>query len=158
MIYGNIGVGKTTVAKKLAAEKCALYISTDDWLVSLYGNNPPAEGFADRRMKLQLRLVNLVCDLLKHDLDVVFDDGFWLRSFRDYFRHCITDTSSIAQLVSVKCDANKARDRVEQRNATLDASTFYIGLNTYQILKDSCERLGPDEAHIVVDNTMTGKS
>jgi len=47
MLYGFVGAGKTVFAKKLEKETGALRFTNDEWMISLYGNNPSAEKFAE---------------------------------------------------------------------------------------------------------------
>ena len=47
LLHGFTGAGKSTFAKKLESEIRAIRFSPDEWMVKLYGNNPPEEKFAE---------------------------------------------------------------------------------------------------------------
>jgi predicted kinase len=41
LIYGPVGAGKSTYAKKLSAEKNAIHFAIDEWMHSLFGEDKP---------------------------------------------------------------------------------------------------------------------
>jgi predicted kinase len=43
LIHGCLGAGKTTFAKKLAEEVNGVRFNPDEWMVRLYGEDPPAD-------------------------------------------------------------------------------------------------------------------
>jgi predicted kinase len=47
LIHGYLGAGKTTFARQLERTIPAIRLSHDEWMVRLYGDNPPIEHFAD---------------------------------------------------------------------------------------------------------------
>jgi hypothetical protein len=46
LIYGYLGAGKTTFARQLERDIPAIRFSHDEWMVRLYGDDPPIEQFA----------------------------------------------------------------------------------------------------------------
>ena len=47
LLFGGVGSGKTTVAKKLERELPAVRFTHDEWTARLYGCYPPAAGFQE---------------------------------------------------------------------------------------------------------------
>src|SRR5215211_6653017 len=47
LLCGFIGAGKTTFARKLEERTGAVRITKDEWLISLIGNDPTINGYAD---------------------------------------------------------------------------------------------------------------
>jgi predicted kinase len=43
LIHGYLGTGKTTRAKKLAEEVKGVRFNPDEWMVRLYGDDPPTD-------------------------------------------------------------------------------------------------------------------
>jgi predicted kinase len=53
LIHGFVGTGKTTYAVKLEKEVPAIRFSLDDWIIVLYGQNPPKESFAEHYSRVE---------------------------------------------------------------------------------------------------------
>lgn len=47
LLHGYLGVGKTTLARRLEAEHAAFRFTHDEWVRALYGQDPPEALFAD---------------------------------------------------------------------------------------------------------------
>ena len=47
LIHGFLGVGKTTLARRLEQDIPAIRFSHDEWMTRLYGDDPPVEHFAE---------------------------------------------------------------------------------------------------------------
>jgi hypothetical protein len=47
LIYGFLGVGKTTLARQLEHTVPAIRFSHDEWMTRLYGDDPPVEDFPE---------------------------------------------------------------------------------------------------------------
>ena len=151
MIHGFLGTGKTTYAKQLAADTGAIYLSTDEWVVRIHGDNPPKERFAETVANVRLLLKDIIKELLKRGIDVVFDDGFWERPYRDEIRTEALQLRASVQLMSVTCSEAESRRRVLQRNASLDGATFLIEPETYELLLQRFRPLELDEQYETIN-------
>jgi predicted kinase len=151
MIYGYLGSGKTTFAKKLETEKNAVRLGTDELMVRLFGPMPTEEEFqadsiiTDFNYELAARLLDL-------KIDVVMDHGFWSRVSRDRARTLAQKHSADVKLYYMNTPDEVALARVLKRSKNLDGNTFFIDENAYKILKvrHKFETLGADEEHIVI--------
>jgi len=149
LIHGFLGVGKTTLARRLAETVPAIRFSHDEWMARLYGNDPPVEHFPEfyRRVSEQLEQVWPRC--LELGVDVVLDFGFWTRRERDAFRAKVAAVGALARLYRVTCFEEEAWRRIEKRNTDLQGS-LYIARNTFEILRRRFEPLGSDEECIEI--------
>ena len=149
LIHGYLGVGKTTFARQLERDIPAIRFSHDEWMTRLYGDDPPAEQFADfyRRVYEQTEEVWSRC--LELGLDVVLDFGFWTRQSRDETRAKVTALGAAARLYRLTCAEDEAWRRIEERNANLQGSLLIVR-NTYEVLKERFQPLDPDEARIEI--------
>src|SRR5438876_9649238 len=75
LMVGLPGAGKTVRARELAAERGALLMTPDAWMVSLFGQSQP-EG---KRDVLEGHLIELAIQALRLRLSVVLDFGLWGR-------------------------------------------------------------------------------
>jgi len=152
MIYGFVGAGKTTFARILEKETGALRFSNDEWMISLYGDNPPAEKFAEYHERVTKLLQNIAFKCLKAGVDVILDDGFWSRARRDEMRERIKKVGADFKLYHVKCSEEVMKQRTLKRTGVSEKGAFYIDKNAIEIFKKRFEPLGADEEHIAIDN------
>jgi len=82
LICGMIGAGKTRLARTLAAERGALRLSPDEWLVALAGDRSKREVLDRFRDPVESIQWSLAMDLLARGLDVILENGFWSESER----------------------------------------------------------------------------
>ena len=81
-MVGLPGAGKTTRARKLAAEHRALRLSPDAWMIPLFGESE-ADG---KRDVLEGRLIWVALQALRLGTSVVLNFGFWARDERSALR------------------------------------------------------------------------
>lgn len=98
LLFGHPGSGKTTLAKRLERELRAVRFTPDEWMARLFGEDPPADTFADRAAAIQQLMQPLWRQCLVAGADVVLDDGFWRRSERDAARAIAQDVGATAVL------------------------------------------------------------
>jgi predicted kinase len=149
LIHGFLGVGKTTLARRLEQMIPAIRFSHDEWMTRLYGDDPPVEQFPEfcRRVSEQLEEVWPRC--LELGVDVVLEFGWWTRRERDCVRAKIAAMGAEARLYRVACSEEESWRRIEKRNTALGGS-LYIARNTFEILKLRFEPLGSDEERIEI--------
>ena len=146
LLHGYLGVGKTTLARRLEAEHAAIRFSHDEWMRALYGNDPPEALFADYAGRVSGLIEAIWTRCLELGLNVVLDFGFWSRSERDRTRALIAQLGGECRLYRVTCPDEVARQRIEGRNG--DDESLFIASATYDALKARFEPLGPDERSI----------
>lgn len=152
MLHGFVGVGKTIFAKKLEKETSALRFTNDEWMISLYGSNPPAEKFAEYHERTTKLLLDVAFKCLKAGVDVILDDGFWTRSRRDKVRNRITKAGANFQLYHIKCSDEIMKQRTLKRTKDLSKDVFYINEAAIETFKKRFEPLDDDEEHIVIES------
>ncbi len=145
LIHGYLGAGKTTFSKQLERELSALRYSPDEWLVTLFGHDPPAEHFAESSARVFSLIDRQWPRALELGVDVILDFGFWSRSARDAARAAARDVGAETRLYSLTCPEPIARARCLARNAEADG-TLFISENTFELLKNRFEPLAADEA------------
>ena len=86
-IYGTIAAGKTTLARRLAAQHDAVLLCEDEWLVRLEAEIASFEDFRKHARRLRAAVGPHVVELLRLGLSVVLDfpantvkDRAWIRS------------------------------------------------------------------------------
>lgn len=120
---GLPGAGKTTLARKLAADRGTLRLTQDEWLIAL-GSTPWDES---TREKLDHELWRLAQEVLVLGLSVIIDFGLWARTERDEMRLTARRLGVGVELHYLDVPVDELWRRVETRNAETPWSSYPIG-------------------------------
>jgi len=105
VMVGLPASGKTTRAKELEAERRALRLTPDEWMIPLFADND-ADG---KRNVLEGRFIWLALRALSHGGDVILDFGVWSKVERTALRALAATTgrrasSCISRLTETNSD------------------------------------------------------
>ena len=126
IICGFIGAGKTTFAKKLEEKTGAVRITKDEWSISLIGNDPTIDGYAEWDTKIIELSRNVAFQLVEKGIDVIIDEGFWAKEQRDKMRKRIEALGAKEVLYYLDTPIETIRERVVGRNNHLAKDSFKI--------------------------------
>lgn len=148
LIHGTIGAGKTSFARELETRFSAMRFTHDEWMVALFGRDPPADRFPELFRRVSDLIEAQWTRCLELGLDVVLDLSFWSRAQRDAVRARVASLGAKHRLYHLALPDEEAWARVARRNA--EPGALHIARNTFEILRGRCEPLGADEEHEVV--------
>ena len=134
LICGFIGAGKTTFAKKLEEKTGAVRITKDEWSISLIGNDPTIDGYAEWDTKIIELSRNVAFQLAEKGIDVIMDEGFWEKETRAEMKRSIEAIGAKEVLYYLDTPIETIRERVVGRNNNLTKESFKISremLDTY---------------------------
>jgi predicted kinase len=146
LMHGFIGSGKTTFAKKLSQDIGAIRLNNDEWMVALYGTNPPQELFNDYYSRIENLMYSLTAQLLRNGQDVILDIGFWTREHRDQARKLAQDNGASYKFYAMICPEEIQLKRTLTRTVS-DKNGLYIDEAAFIKLKKIFEPLDVDEPH-----------
>lgn len=147
-LHGFIGSGKTTFAGHLEGTLPGMRFTSDEWMVDLYGRDPPADLFPiyfDRVLRVMETQWTRALDL---GVPVILDHGFWTRSSRDTLRAKAAALGVPLTLYALTLSDGEALRRVRERNR--EPGALFIADGTFRLFRARFELLGPDEEAVVV--------
>ncbi len=151
LICGFIGAGKTTFAKKLEQKTGAVRITKDEWLISLFGHDPTIEHF-EMYDNTICRLANdIAFEFIKRGVDVIIDDGFWIRKQRDEMREKIKHVGGKVILYYLPTPMEAMKKRVVNRNQRLSKDSFEISEVLFEKYQQYWEPPQADEEFILAE-------
>lgn len=150
LMCGKIASGKSTLAKALATEHCAIVLSEDKWLSSLYpGEINSVADYVRYAQRIRGVVGPLVIDMLESGVSVVLDfpantlaNREWLRSLAEAARvpHC---------LHYLEVDDAVCRSRLHIRNK-LAEHDFSASDAEFDLITSYFRAPGADEGLVIV--------
>jgi predicted kinase len=138
------------VLHRRGKETSAMRFSVDDWMIRLYGKNPPKQEYGEYGKRIVSLIWDLSSDLIKRGKDVILNFGFWTRKSRDETRKRIKALGATTKLYHVTCADKTLKERVLTRTDALPDSALYIDEHAIGEFKKRFEALQDDEPHLVV--------
>jgi predicted kinase len=156
LISGLPCSGKTTYAIGLQqrTRDCVLF-SLDRWLITAFGKYSLASVGQEEHTRRVLACRDLIwqsaSELLRRGVDVILDDGFFLREHRARYVRLAAGWGANATTHFIDTPIDVVRARLEERNAKLPQFNFAINPETLQGFLAMFEAPSRDEgAEIVV--------
>jgi predicted kinase len=122
LMVGFAGVGKTTYAKKLAGEKCAVRFTPDDWMEQLFTERLSIDEFSRHFGRVCDLVWGVASQLLSNGQDVILDVGFWSRESRDHARDRLAKIGAHCELIFVDCEESIIEERLLMRKGSFWSS------------------------------------
>lgn len=146
LTVGLPGTGKTTLARRVAAEHGILRLTPDEWMVPLFGDSQP-EG---RRDILEGRLIWVAHQVLRSGSSVVLDFGCWSPEERFAIRVIAESAGARFELRELTLGERERRTRARARWESGLEATFPMTdadhdlyLSRYQPPTDAERSYGP---------------
>jgi len=154
LISGLPCSGKTTYAMGLKADTNCVLFSLDRWLITTYGRYSIASvghGEHTRRVLACRELIwEVAAELLRRSVDVVLDDGFFLRQNRMRYVELSRAAGAAAKIHFMDTPVPVLRARLAERNAELPRYNFHIDPETLDGFCGLFETPSPDEGAEVI--------
>lgn len=146
LVVGLPGAGKTTTARRLAAEHRALRFTPDEWMLPLFGREFADEVWAAKRDLVEARLITVARQALRLGTDVVLDFGFWGREEREALGWLAARHDAVAEVVYLPVDPATQLERVRRRSAEHPDTNFTMTAADLEGWREQFEE--PDAAEL----------
>jgi len=147
LVFGRVGAGKTTYARRLATEQRAVFFCLDEWMATLFTMDAPQpltlEWMLPRVERAERQIWAVAQQVLATGTDVILELGFFTREQRDRIR-----TKAAAyptQVHVVDAPAEVRRTRVRERNRGGATYTIEVDDVRFNWAERYFEPLGDDE-------------
>jgi predicted kinase len=116
LLCGKIAAGKSTLAKRLAAQPATLLIAQDDWMSVLFPTeNRTIDDFARLSARLRAAMGPHVVDILRLSLSVVLDFPANTVSYRAWMRSLISEAGVAHELHVLDFPDAVCKERLRQQ-------------------------------------------
>jgi len=99
LLHGFMGVGKTTLARRLERELPGIRFSQDEWMVALSGEDPPESEYRAAQDRVRGVMEGCWRRCLELGGHVILDSGVWRRSERDHLRAVAAEVGADTVLI-----------------------------------------------------------
>jgi predicted kinase len=154
IVVGFIGSGKTTFARKLERETGAVRFTKDEWMVRLFGNTPPKDTFADYDNRMASLATDMALKCLKAGIDVVIDEGFWVREQRDEIREKVKNAGAIPKTYYLKVPLGVMKARTLRRTAAPPVDSYTIDEESFDHYWKFFQPPDKDETFILIEDVI----
>ena len=137
--------GKTTFAQKLEHEQSALRLTTDEWHISLFGQDAEEPEHDARHTVIETMLWKVASRALELGTNVILDFGFWAREEREDYRSRAKDLGASSEVHFLDVPADELMRRLTARNSQTSPSSFYIPEDMMKPWIGFFQRPTPDE-------------
>ena len=137
--------GKTTFAQKLEHEQSALRLTTDEWHISLFGQDAEDPEHNARHTVIEMMLWKVASRALELGTNVILDFGFWAREEREDYRSRAKALGASSEVHFLDVPADELMRRLMARNSQSSPSSFYIPEDMMKPWIAFFQRPTPDE-------------
>jgi hypothetical protein len=160
LICGLPCSGKTTYARGLHADHDSVLFSLDRWLITTFGRYTLSDVGQEEHVRRVLACRELIwaqCgELLTRSVDVILDDGFFLRENRIQCIEAARAAGAHATIHLVETPVSVIESRLASRNAALPRHNFAIDPATLLSFVGLFERPSSDEGATLLLPSVTG--
>jgi predicted kinase len=126
LVVGSTGAGKSTYARRLAADGQAVRFAIDEWMMALFGPDRPDHAGADWYMPRIDRATGMIWrvarEIVAAGTSVVLEVGLTQRAPRQAFLDQVVGAGAPVRLHVLEADAATRWRRVEGRNSERGAT------------------------------------
>lgn len=155
LIEGPVGAGKSTYAGKLALSQQAPHLNLDEWMVTLFSPDRPADGFMEWYGECKRRCIqqiwDVACELLNTTDHVILELGLVQLADREDFYRRVDGTDFELRVHLLDTPLEVRRQRVRGRNEE-QSGTFKMAVSDEMFELANSFWQEPDEAECVARN------
>lgn len=138
--------GKSYLARQIESKEGAVRLILDEWLSTLYGEySLDLEQRVERVRRCRTVMWSTAKRFIDKGIDVILDDGFFIRSVRERYAQMILDAGGEPVLYYLDTPSNVIYHRLALRNAERREHTFEFSEEDMREFERVFERPTADE-------------
>ncbi|WP_447767318.1 AAA family ATPase [Pseudomonas kilonensis] len=150
IVFGPLGAGKSTLARKLSAKLTGVRFSIDEWMFRLYGPDLPQPmnlaWVLTRVQRCEAQMWEMCLQVLDSGRDVVLDQGFMTEADRARVRLLAGQSGYQVSSYFIDADLQLRRERVMRRNTEKgETYAFEVTGPMFDAMEARFERPSPKE-------------
>lgn len=150
IVFGPLGAGKSTLARKLSAKLTGVRFSIDEWMFRLYGPDLPQPmnlaWVLTRVQRCEAQMWEMCLQVLDSGRDVVLDQGFMTEADRTRVRLLAGQSGYQVSSYFIDADLQLRRERVMRRNTEKgETYAFEVTGPMFDAMEARFERPSPKE-------------
>ena len=158
LICGKICSGKSTYAEQLRVQNNAVLLSTDEITLALFGQHcgDKHDEYVERTEKY---LLNKSLELIKKDINVVLDWGFWTKAERKSAKGFYKSRNIECELHYIDISDETWKYRLNKRNNAVlanETSAYYVDDNLAAKFASIFEVPSEDEIDVIYKGDTDG--
>jgi predicted kinase len=157
IVIGFIGSGKTTFARQLEQETGAVRFTKDEWMVRLFGNTPPKDKFEEYDNRMASLATDTALKCLTAGIDVIIDEGFWVKEQRDEIRGKVKDVGAIPKLYYIEVPFEIMKERTLKRSKKPPVDSYIIDEESFNHYWKLFQPPGKDEEFELINQASIEK-
>ncbi|GAB3535126.1 P-loop nucleotide/nucleoside kinase family protein [Photobacterium alginatilyticum] len=126
LLTGKVACGKTTYARKKQSEENCLFLSLDEMVLNIFGDNPTREQIDSSDEGCCNYLQTLALKILQTGTNVYLDWGFWKQEERERVRQFFESKGHVVYLYYFDIPLDIRLSRNAKRNNSDDTNSFKI--------------------------------
>lgn len=139
------------MARKIERERNAVIFSPDEWMAIIFGSDHSeliGIQYAQNVASLIIRTWKRVIEL---NIDVIIDDGFGSRDYRNYIRQKASELGANHKLYFLSCSEEILLQRLQKRNADHKEGEIYISEQKFKMIQERFEPPKEDEEFLLIE-------
>lgn len=147
LIFGFMGFGKTTLAKKLEQDLQAVRYTPDDLMLEKFGRTP--DNFQARYVEVDRFILSAAANDIANGRNVILDYGFWSKAGRRQYYEWATALTDNVYFDVLNCDIETAKKRVLRRTFE-DEHSLFIDEGCFDDRFKSYEPITQEEGYPII--------
>lgn len=150
LFCGKAGAGKSTLARRLAAQPATVLITEDHWTSTLFADAlQTMDDYGRLSVRLRAAIGPLIVDILRQGISVVLDFQANTVGVRNWMRSLIAEANVAHELHVLDIPDGLCRERLQLRNASGE-HPFQVSDAEYELIARHFKPPEPEEGFNVI--------
>ena len=100
-------------------------------MVRVFGNTPPEDTFEEYDNSMAALATDMALKCLQAGVDVIIDEGFWVKEHRDAIRAKVTEVGAVPKVYYIEAPFETMKARTLARNENPPTDSYVIAESAF---------------------------